>query len=113
MKELIFYVSIFAFHYWAARKFGYSFIWIILAVLAPLVSTIFLVYKVVRDCSMLNYPPIDEYMSKNPKSNSGRGIYCNQCGSNHIRSWGVSGPADTRRLHSCSACNSSLYRTGC
>lgn len=108
----IMYVSAFLFHYWAARKFGYGFIWIILAVLLPFISTFFLAFKVLNDRKYINFPTVEEYMSMHPRSNAGMGIYCSQCGSNHIRSWGFSGPGDIRRLHSCAMCNTGLYRTG-
>jgi energy-coupling factor transporter transmembrane protein EcfT len=62
--------------------------------------------------SYKKWPTVDEYMALHPESNQGRGISCIKCGSKSIRSWGLSGSGDGKRLHMCNSCGSSLYRSG-
>ena len=58
------------------------------------------------------YPALDEYLKKNPDANRGAGIACINCGSKSIRSWGVNGRDDRKRLYNCNSCGADLYRTG-
>ncbi|MCU8019077.1 hypothetical protein L5M36_19635 [Shewanella sp. SM72] len=53
----------------------------------------------------------DEYIKINPNKKTSHGMKCSQCNSSSIRSWGIDGPSDKRRVHICNHCNKELYRT--
>ncbi len=60
----------------------------------------------------LRLPDSENYMSNNRIQRGHRtGPICSHCGSHSIRQLGLSNRHETRRVHICNMCNSTLYRT--
>jgi len=113
MLQFIGYLAVIYLHYHVSKRCGLNVaVWVVAAALLPVLSTPLLVYFALKARKYSKWPTVEQYIARHPQSAGGRGIYCCVCGSDHIKSWGIDSPNDVRRLHSCGACNTSLYRTG-
>lgn len=80
------------------------------------IGTVFSLFSIVAllflGKSYKDWLTVDEYIAKHPNTAKGNGIHCYKCGSRSIRSWGIGGQNDSRRIHSCNSCGTQMYRSG-
>lgn len=60
----------------------------------------------------LSWPTLEQYWSQHAECKTNNGVKCYKCGSRYTRHLGWTVRSDTRRIHSCNQCSTTLYRTG-
>ncbi len=56
-------------------------------------------------------PDLQRYLSQHPLCRTRLGVRCFHCGSDSARDWGLISRGDSRRLHICNDCSTTLYRS--